>query len=1212
MRKYIYLFILVALYAPSLFAQYNTPQNRNWVFGTRAGVNFPTGAPSAFSSSISTSEGSASVSNAAGNLLFYTDGRTVWNRTHSIMTSGTTISSFTTSSSSQSSLIVPVIGNNNEYYVFSLELAGGTGGGFCRLIYCKVDMSMSGGLGAVVSSTIGTALHSNMAEKICAIKGNNCNIWVLTHLTDSNTFLAYNITATGISGPVVSTVGRFMGRGSYGAYGIGVMKASPDGTKVVTASYSPGTSGAQGVQLFDFNATSGVVSNCRVLDSTNSAYGAEFSPNSNMLYTSDVASGARVMQWDISSGAAATIIASRYTVATGTGYPQINLGPDSNIYMIGLSSSSFLDAINDPNISGSGCNYAANVITLSSGTRCVYGLPTTVVVSPNADSSFARHDTMSCIPINGSIRISSHFTDSTYTWLDSGTTQTRLIDRPGTYICASSTGCILHIDTIVVAPYTPSLIRIRHDTTICALTSGMTLSGRSGYPLYAWNTGATTRTLAVTAAGNYSIRSYDSCLNSIIDTYIVVPYTPTQLNVRHDTSICSLINTINLSGRVGYPFYTWSTGATTRTIGVTTPNTYWIRAFDSCLNSITDTFQFTKFPPDTTVRAIHDTAVCVTVGTITLMAPPGGYTSYRWSTGSTASTLTVGTTGTYYLYSYINCSIFVDTFHVTFIPQPRVNIGNDTAFCIGGSIVLAARQPVGYSKLWSTGSLGDTIHVGSSGTYWLRVDNGCIVTDSIHVLVSPFPVVDLGPDLVNCTGTPFTLASSVTYTSPTYAWNTGDITPSITVTSSGTYWEQVTVAGCSSADTIHVDIYFDTLRLFNLDTAICKGQFVLAMANINPAANCQWVPTAGIALSTSANTNVRPDTTTTYRILVYLASCPVISDSFTIDVQPNPAVYLGGNKFACQYDTLHLTAHAEPEWYGRYSYHWTPATYLDDTTARTVIFKPGATTKYIVEVKTPRGCVGYDSTLITVSPGDFAVVSADTSVCPHQSIKRVVSGGDTYRWLPSRYVSDSTSDQPTIMAISNTTYKVIATSAAGCNDTVSTTITVFPNAVISMIDTIQLYPGESFHIQPLSNCTMFSWFPTTGLSNASIIDPVINLGSSTVYTLTGTTTDGCATTSMVHVDQKSESIFNVPNVFTPGSGVNNTFRLLKRGMGTLMYFRIYNRWGNIVFETKNVDEGWDGAYQGAPQPLGVYIYEIRAVSATGAIWNKTGNVTLVR
>jgi gliding motility-associated-like protein len=198
------------------------------------------------------------------------------------------------------------------------------------------------------------------------------------------------------------------------------------------------------------------------------------------------------------------------------------------------------------------------------------------------------------------------------------------------------------------------------------------------------------------------------------------------------------------------------------------------------------------------------------------------------------------------------------------------------------------------------------------------------------------------------------------------------------------------------------------------------------------------------------------------------------------------------------------------------------------------------------------------------------------------------------------------------MAISNTTYKVIATSAAGCNDTVSTALTVFPNAVISMIDTIQLYPGESFHIQPLSNCTVFNWFPTTGLSNASIIDPVINLGSSTVYTLTGTTIDGCSTTSMVHVDQKSESIFNVPNVFTPGKGVNNTFRLLKKGMGSLMYFRIYNRWGNLVFDTKNVDEGWEGAYQGAPQPFGVYIYEIRAVSSTGAIWNKMGNVTLVR
>jgi gliding motility-associated-like protein len=91
-----------------------------------------------------------------------------------------------------------------------------------------------------------------------------------------------------------------------------------------------------------------------------------------------------------------------------------------------------------------------------------------------------------------------------------------------------------------------------------------------------------------------------------------------------------------------------------------------------------------------------------------------------------------------------------------------------------------------------------------------------------------------------------------------------------------------------------------------------------------------------------------------------------------------------------------------------------------------------------------------------------------------------------------------------------------------------------------------------------------------------------------------------------------ETLTNVPNAFTPGYGANNEFKIIKRGIATLNYFRIFNRWGNMVFETTDMEKGWDGTYKGVPQPLGVYVYMYEGVTNTGKVFKKQGNVSLLR
>ena len=603
-----------------------------------------------------------------------------------------------------------------------------------------------------------------------------------------------------------------------------------------------------------------------------------------------------------------------------------------------------------------------------------------------------------------------------------------------------------------------------------------------------------------------------------------------------------------------------------------------------------------KIPDTTTIT--KDTTLCISLSPITLTGT-GGYLSYLWNTGATGISIAAATTGVYWVYNNNHCSVLIDSFKVNYIPLPVAFLGNDTSFCIGDSLVLSTVQPAGTTYLWNTGSTMDSIHVHATGTYWLQLYNGCSITDSIHVTISPFPVVNLGPDIANCLSKPDTLQSSVTYTAPTYLWSTGGTNDTIIVDTTGTYWLTVTVAGCSGSDTIHA-------------TAICKGKSVQAMLTANPAATFQWLPTAGIPANTTSSPLITPDTSAMYAVHIYLAGCPEKVDSFFIDVQPNPVVYMGGNRVVCQNDTLHLHAYVSPQWYMHYIYQWSPGTHLNDSTGPNVVFVPGDSSKMILYVSTPAGCKSADSAMIIVHPADFVNYSSSFSICPYDSVQFTPSVGFSYAWHPGKYLSDSNAANPWVHALSSQSYMAVVKSQYNCLDTISANVTVHPAAVLNLGDSVTLYPGESYQVSPQTNCALFAWFPASGLSNDTIPDPLITPGISTKYTVRGLTEWGCKTIDSINVYIDLSTLLAVPNAFTPDAGINNKLYILRRGEGTLKYYRIFNRWGNKVFETTNIDEGWDGNFNGKPQPYDVYVYQIEAQTNDGKPFHKAGNVTLIR
>jgi hypothetical protein len=206
-------------------------ETQNWYFGLNAGITFATIPPSALlNGAISTFEGSSTISDAQGNLLFYTDGMFVYNNLHQQMPNGFGL--LGNPSSAQSGVIVPKPGSNTIFYVFTVDAEGGPNG----FRYSTVDMSLDNGLGDVIASSKNTLLFAPSVEKVAAVShANGLYYWVIAHGLHNNTYYAYLIDCSGINAPITSNVGQIEGNPGWGC-----LSASSDGTKLATAMCNKG------------------------------------------------------------------------------------------------------------------------------------------------------------------------------------------------------------------------------------------------------------------------------------------------------------------------------------------------------------------------------------------------------------------------------------------------------------------------------------------------------------------------------------------------------------------------------------------------------------------------------------------------------------------------------------------------------------------------------------------------------------------------------------------------------------------------------------------------------------------------------------------------------------------------------------------------------------------------------------------------------------
>jgi len=367
--KHIYILFFTLIF--TLFSQigYSQGEGNNWYFGNHAGLNFSTDPPTGISGGqMNTNEGCSSISDFEGNLLFYTDGSTVWSKDHSIMQNGTGL--LGDASSTQSGVIVPHSGDPNIYYIFTVdEWQAGLVNGFN---YSKVNLTANDGLGEVVLSEKNIRLVSNstlVCEKVTAVKhGSLAAYWVITHEWNSNNFFVFQIGVSGINVTEqtfpVGTVHGPSGPNPF-SNARGYLKASPEGNMIAVAPANQNF-----VEVFDFNNETGEISNPRQIFGINDPYGLEFSLDQSKLYVSELAGG-RLLQIDFNNADFITVIDPPVANYHGA----IQVAPNGKLY-ISIRNQNKVAVINDPDEPGALCNFDANGPNLAGGTSTELGLPT--------------------------------------------------------------------------------------------------------------------------------------------------------------------------------------------------------------------------------------------------------------------------------------------------------------------------------------------------------------------------------------------------------------------------------------------------------------------------------------------------------------------------------------------------------------------------------------------------------------------------------------------------------------------------------------------------------------------------------------------------------------------------------------------------------------------------------------------------------------------
>lgn len=277
-----------------------------------------------------------------------------------------------------------------------------------------------------------------------------------------------------------------------------------------------------------------------------------------------------------------------------------------------------------------------------------------------------------------------------------------------------------------------------------------------------------------------------------------------------------------------------------------------------------------------------------------------------------------------------------------------------------------------------------------------------------------------------------------------------------------------------------------------------------------------------------------------------------------------------------------------------------------------------------LQIKTAYGCMARDTFELNVPvPRTLHIThSPDTAICAGETVPLYASGGYRYSWSPSASLDHPDKFNPVARPDKTTSYQLIAHDKNNClADTSRILITVHDKPVVQLMPDTVIATGSSLRLQAASHSdiTNWSWMPADYLSCTHCANPVSTPRRPITYRVVATNNFGCISTDDVKISLFCEkgNVF-LPNTFTPnGDGMNDVFYPRGKGVKEVVYFRIYNRWGQLIYERTHFQindrsAGWSGAFKGKPLPPGVFIYSSDMVCDDGKVFQVNGNITLIR
>ncbi len=548
-------------------------------------------------------------------------------------------------------------------------------------------------------------------------------------------------------------------------------------------------------------------------------------------------------------------------------------------------------------------------------------------------------------------------------------------------------------------------------------------------------------------------------------------------------------------------------------------------------------------------------------------------------------------------------------------PSPSIN-AQDATVCKYDSVRLTVSSDTGTYQ-WDPPSglndptLKEPMAYGNDTSQYevtLTDTNGCSASDSMTVAVLGPPPISTHPDTAICRGDSLKLSVNggieQTWSPAPSLSDTASPDPLVFPDSTHTYQVRITDSlGCHNYDSVTVGVLDLPKVSVTSDTFMCIGDTMQLMAS--GGVDYQWDPSSSLDDPSIPDPKAFPTGDTKYRVLV--TNSNGCTDTGTVNLlvdtlQPQPQA--GNDTLLCKWDSTRIWAK------GGHRYEWDPPKGLSDPDSSAPLAEPLTSTTYIVDVI--NGCgVEKDSVSIKIQKTE-SEAGPDSTICPQDSLKLWVKGGETYEWYPPESLSSPDSSETYAYPSEPTEYRVIITDSSGCKDTSTAKVELHPIPDLWAGSDLKVEWGSLVNLSAEGDPGTYIWHPEKFFEDPYSQNVSLRAKDAGTFWVELIDTNECRVTDSLDL-LVSGSLY-APNAFTPdGDGVNDIWRVKGENIGSF-HLKIFNRWGELFFETRDMNEGWDGTVEGRPAKQDVYVYQITYTEAykPGVKKEVVGHITLVR